>query len=252
LTNEINRETPIPLYYQVSQILRKEIESGRYSSGDYIPTEFELQKRFNVSRATVRQALSDLVYQGLLERRRSKGTVVSRMQVEATLKNLVSFTNEMMNGKQELTTRILDFRYIPPPNFVAEQLGIPEYEMVVEMARLRVVDGTPVAVERWYAPLKLFPGISRAMFKETGMEQSTYVVLMKQYDVNVARAVDTVSAVAVGAVEAKLLNEEIGAPVLLRTRVSYTADNRPVTYATGVYVIKLRFPLEATRNNNQS
>ncbi len=249
ITNqEIDRETPIPLYFQVARILRKEIESGVYSPGDYIPTELELQKRFGVSRATIRQAISDLVYQGLLDRRRSKGTSVSISHLEARLSDLASFTNEMMNSGINLTTRIMSFKQIQTPENVAEFLDLELAESVVAMERLRFVDEKPIAFERWYTPVKYFPGLDVSMFGESNLEQSTYYVLMKHYGIEINRAVDTISPMGIESHDARLLRVTKGTPVLLRTRISYDSHNRPVTYASGVYLNRLRFFQEKHRS----
>jgi len=246
--DEIDRSVPIPLYYQISQIMRREIETGKYKPGDNIPIEEDLQNRFGVSRATVRQAIADLVYSGLLERKRSKGTRVSRGRLEATLGDLASFTNEMMYAGANLTTKILDFKHIHPPDSVAEILQLEAEKKVAMMERVRCVDGKPIAVEHWYAVLDFFPGLNRNLFNESGMEQSTYYILMNHYNLNINSAIDTVSPVGIEAREAKLLNVEPGQPALLRTRISYSSDGRPVTYASGIYLIQLKFLLGASRS----
>lgn len=239
----INRTSPIPLYFQVSQILRKEIEAGIYKPGEYIPTEAELQERFNVSRATIRQAVAELVYSGLVERLRSKGTIVLGGFPETVLHDLASFTNEIMASNFSLTTKITEYETILPSETVRKNLELTQHEKITQMERIRYVDGKPVAVEKWYAPLKYFPGIKREMFKSSGMEQSTYYILMKYYNIKIDRAVDTVAPVGVEAREAKVLEINSGHPALLRTRISYSSDNRPVTYASGVYLIRLKFML---------
>jgi GntR family transcriptional regulator len=239
--DEINRSVPIPLYYQIAQILRHEIEKGKFKPGENIPIEEELQKRFGVSRATIRQAISDLVYSGLLERKRSKGTRVSQGRLEATLVDLASFTNEMMSANVNLTTKILDFKHIPPPDPVGKILQLNPDDRVAVMERVRCVDGRPIAIEHWYAALKYFPGISRKLFKDAGMEQSTYYILMNHYNIKINSALDTVSPVGIEAREAKLLNVELGKPALLRTRISYSSEGYPITYASGIYLIQLKF-----------
>lgn len=241
--DEINRSVPIPLYYQIAQILRHEIETGKFKPGENIPIEEELQKRFGVSRATIRQAISDLVYSGLLERKRSKGTSVSQGRLEATLVDLASFTNEMMRAHVNLTTKILDFKHIPPSDPVGEILQLNPGDQVAVMERLRCVEGNPIAIEHWYAALKYFPGLNRKLFKDAGMEQSTYYILLNYYNIKINAALDTVSPVGIQAREAKLLNVEIGKPALLRTRISYSADGYPITYASGIYLIQLKFLL---------
>jgi GntR family transcriptional regulator len=241
---QVNRETPIPLYFQIGRILHQEINEGKYQPGDYIPTEMELQKRFGVSRATIRQAIADLVSEGLLERRRSKGTTVSSTRIEARLSDLASFTNEIVNSGLTLKTRIMDFKHIPVPATVAEVLDLRPGEMVAAMERLRIVDDKPVAHERWYAPEKYFPGLDSNLFGETGLQQSTYYVLMKHYGIEINRAVDTISPLAVEGRDARFLKVENGTPVLLRTRISYASNDHPVTYGSGMYLIRLKFVQE--------
>ena len=246
-SDEIDRQTPIPLYFQVARILRKEIESGKYPPGDCIPTEMELQERFSVSRATVRQAIGDLVHQGLLERRRSKGTVVSSSQWETKLSDLASFTNEMMNSGFSLSSSILSLKYIPVPESVADFLELEPTQRVAAMERLRFVDKKPMALEKWYTSEKYVADLTQSMFGESGFEQSTYFTLTKRYGIEINRAIDTVSPMAVERRDAKLLGVNEGTPVLLRTRISFMSNNRPVTYATGVYLIRLRFVMESNR-----
>lgn len=240
---EIRRESPVPLYYQVFQIIQREIDLGKYGPGETIPTEMELQNRFSVSRATIRQALSELVNLGVLERRRSKGTMVTVNHVETLLKNISSFTNEIMEQDLKLTTSILEFKTIPCPVHVADQLLISDNEPVHEMTRLRNVDTNPVACEKWYAPVKLFPNLKKSDFGQDGLEQSTYFVLHEKFNTRITRALDTVSATSVEGRISKLLGQVPGSPILLRTRVSFNSDGLPVTYASGYYIIKLKFAL---------
>ena len=246
-SSEIDRLTPVPLYFQIARILRDEIESGIYPPGECIPTEHALQSRFGVSRSTIRQAVGDLVYEGLLERRRSKGTIVSSTQWETTLSDLASFTNEMLDGGFNLTTKILKLTQGPAPANVADALELEPSALVATMERLRFVDGKPMAFEKWYGHAKHMPGLDKSMFGESGFEQSTYYLLMKKYGIQIASAIDTVSPVAAQGHQAKLLRVPEGTPVLLRTRISMMADKSPVTYATGAYLIRVRFFMEANR-----
>jgi GntR family transcriptional regulator len=247
---EINRDNPIPLYYQVAHILRKEIESGTYSPGEYIPTELELEKRFGVSRITIRQAIADLVQHGLVERWRSKGTRVSSSRIETNLLDLASFTNEVVNSGRNLTTQIIDFAHIPAPEYVAGSLELDPGESVVAMERIRYLDGAPIAVGHWYAPDRYFPGLDSSMFGTAGIEQSAYYVLLHRYGIEINKAIDTVSSLAIDARDARLLKVAKKTPVLKRTRISYTANNRPVTFGYGIYLIKLRFVMEAKRSGS--
>lgn len=246
---EIDRQTPIPLYFQIARILRDEISDGTYGPGECIPTEAELQERFAVSRSTIRQAVGDLVYQGLLERRRSKGTIVSSTQLETKLSDLASFTNEMLNHGFNLSTKILGVGQVPSPASVADALGIEASEPVTSLERLRFVDEKPMALEKWYSREEYVPGLMKSMFAESGVGQSTYYILMRRYGIEVTHAIDTVSPMAVQGRQARLLQVQDGTPVLLRTRISMMANDQPVTYASGVYLIRVRFFLEANRRS---
>lgn len=243
----INRDIPVPLYYQISQLIRQQIEAGELKPGEQIPTEKELQEEFNVSRSTVRQAIADLVYDGVLERRGTKGTFVARTKLEQTLFGFGSFTNEMMKRNMTIESKILDFQIIPAPDVVAKHLQLAPGEQVAALERLRIINGDPVAVENWYAPLKYLPGIDRSYFKETGKEQSTYYMLQQRFNILLFKAVDTMSAVALEEKDARLLQMEPGMSALLRTRVSYAAGDVPMVYASGVYIIRLILTLESSK-----
>ena len=86
MSHQIDRSSPLPLYYQLKQILLEKIESGLWSPGDLIPSEHELQETYGVSRTTVRQTLSDLVHEGVLVRHRGRGTL-SRNPSSSTIRH---------------------------------------------------------------------------------------------------------------------------------------------------------------------
>lgn len=243
MIGKINKDLPIPLYFQVMQILQKEIEDGTYPPGSYIPTEAQLEERFNVSRATIRKALSELVHQGYLERRRSKGTIVAGVKLEENLQDLCSFTDQFISKGIQLVTKIINFQTVLCSEKIARKLEIEPGKPVHYMQRLRLVEDAPVALEHWYAPESYFPGLSKDMFGETGLEQSTYYILYQNYDLKVVKAEDSMSAVSLRQSEAELLCVDEGIPALLRTRLSYNATGTPVSYGSGIYLIKIKMVL---------
>jgi len=244
VADELNKELPIPLYFQVMQILQKEIEDGIYPPGSYIPTEAQLQERFDVSRATIRKALSELVHQDYLERRRSKGTIVAGVKLEENLRGLCSFTDQFLSRGINLVTKIIDFKVMNATDKIARNLDIEPGEPIYYMLRLRLVENAPVALERWYAPEKLFPKLTKEMFGETGLDQSSYYILYKNYDLKVTKAEDSISPVSLRPDEAELLCVDESVPALLRTRLSYKSSGDPISYGTGIYLIKIKMVLE--------
>lgn len=244
MIEEIQKDLPIPLYYQLMQILRKNIENGYFKPGAYIPTEEQLQEKFGVSRSTVRKALLELVHQGYLERRRSKGTIVAGVKLQENLQNLCSFTEQFISNNVQLITRILSFKTIQATEKVANNLQINLGDSVHFMERLRMIEEVPVAFERWYAPENIFPGLSDSMFSTSGLGQSTYFILFQNYGLKVTKAEDLLSPTSLKPDEARILCVDQDVPALLRTRISFDSNGVPVNYGTGVYLIKIKMNLE--------
>lgn len=238
-TEQIDKGIPVPLYYQIAKLIRQQIDSGELKIGDQIPTEYQLKEIYQVSRATVRKAISELVYDGLLERRRAKGTIVIRSRLEETLYDSVSFTREIMTRKMVPESRILDFKVIPASGHLADHLQTVEGDELAAMTRLRLVNGEPVCVENWYASRRRFPNLEKKFFAEGGIEQSTYHMLKQRYGARIIRSTDTISPVALEREDAILFKLPKATPALRRTRVAYMADDVPAFYARGRYIIKL-------------
>lgn len=243
--DSVDRGLVIPLYYQIAQILRHKIESGELAQGEYIPTEKELQGWFEVSRSTVRRAISELVYAGLLERRRPKGTIVAKPKLEETLLGFGSFTTEMIRRGMTPESHIIEFGVIPAPDEVAGYLEIDPEQELVALKRIRTVDNEKVAVELSYFPAEYVPGINQSHFTVSGQEQSTYHVLHHRFGIYLERARDTISAVALQSDDAKLLEAQEGMPVMRRTRIAYDFNSTPMVYSNGLYIITLILELNS-------
>ena len=115
-TKEINKDVPIPLYYQLKNIIKTDIENGTLKTGDTIPTEMEIMSHYNISRFTVRQAISELVNEGYLLRKTSKGTFVTEPNKKTSfIKSFEPFHQQIQElGKTPHTE--LPKAYIPSPN----------------------------------------------------------------------------------------------------------------------------------------
>src|SRR5438445_6493577 len=132
----VSRVSPLPLYYQVQEILRTGIVQGRLKPGDRIPTEAELCAKHDVSRITVRQAVTALVNEGLLYRTRGRGTFVASPRVSHVVSELVSFTEEMTQRGLVATSRLLEVQVEEPSERFREPLGLGDGEKVIRIKRL--------------------------------------------------------------------------------------------------------------------
>lgn len=248
---KLSHNIPIPLYYQIVQIITEQIKSGELKPGDQILTEEKLQQKFDVSRATVRKAISELVYSGLLEKQYSKGTIVAAPKIEEAMYGVHSFTASTLKANKSLTSKMLEFKEVFNNNSVNSKLGIPASESLMYFKRVRYIDGTPICVEEWYAPSKHLDNFTIDLFSDEGIEQSSYHILHNHYNISIKSVHDIMSAVAIDDEEdASLLNSCIGMPVLLRQRISYDENKQPMVYSSGRYLIKIVLDFFSDDNTN--
>lgn len=220
-----------PLYRQVAEALRAEIE-GRLRPGEAIPTESELERRFGVSRITVRRALDELARAGLVTRRRGSGTFVTRPKVTEQLGVLHSWAEGMRAQGLEPRTVDCEILRIAPPAWVAQALRLdPDASAaVLRVQRLRHAGDEPLCLMVDYLPHYIAPDLP-----ERGLEgESLYETLERRYKLIPGRVEDTVSARGATMFEALLLGVSPGAPVLYVTRLTYGADDEPAIAASVV------------------
>lgn len=239
----LDRRSLVPLYYQLKEIFRSWISSGNFDSDKRFPSESELQERFRVSRMTIRRALSELVNEGFLVREQGRGSFVVRPRVQDQLRRLTSFTEDMQLRGLSTESRILDFRLVKDKE-VAQKMGIPEDEELVQLRRLRFVEGEPVAIQNAFIRHRFCPGI----VKRGLMEGSLYKTLEEGYGLGLGRAVQTVEAKPADDYEADLLKLGLGQPVLILERLTHLFNNEPIEYVRSSYRgDRYRFIIELVR-----
>lgn len=239
----LRRSSPVPLYYQLKEIFRSWIISGRFNSGERFPSESELEKTFQVSRMTIRRALAELVYEGFLIRERGRGSFVVRPRMQSPLRKLTSFTEDMQLRGLRVDNKFVDFRVIRDAE-VARKMEIPEEEELVQIRRVRLVEGEPVALQNAYVRHAFCPGIA-----ERGLiEGSLYKTLENGYGLKLGRALQTVEAKPADEYEAGLLEIGVGQPVLILERLTYLASGEPVEYVRSSFRgDRYRFVIELVR-----
>lgn len=217
----LDLKSPLPLYVQLREILRRDIESGHYTIGEQIPAEHEIVKKFGVARATVRQAISDLVHEGLLLRRQGKGTFVCRTRRLDTIEPLISFTAEM-TARGIIPGAKVTFAGKPGhiPDAVKHVLG--EKDPLFYLQRIRTADEVPIAIEYSYINNTLVPEINNTIL--TG---SLYQLLAYHYHINIARVSQSVSSSLPDQEQVELLHIDGHTPVLILERTLFTDGDRP-------------------------
>lgn len=218
----IDRNTPIPLYYQLQQLLLEQIRQGVYKEGETIPSELELCRRYGLSRTTVRQAVGELVHQGVLSRVKGKGVFVAKPKLtERFVQEPIGFYEEMRLKDIPVKTEVLEQGTVLPPAEVAEILGLaPEEEVVLIKRRRAVKDNEWILIVTSYLPSRLFPGLER----EDVSQGSLYELLSQKYNLYPYRSVRTIEAVAATRQDAELLQVKVGTPLLLLRSTAYLQD----------------------------
>ncbi|GHH36294.1 transcriptional regulator [Streptomyces candidus] len=224
----VDRASPVPLYFQLSQQLEAAIEKGRLPPGSLLGNEIELAARLGLSRPTVRQAIQSLVDKGLLVRRRGVGTQVVHSQVRRPLE-LSSLYDDLATAGQSPTTRVLHNAVEPAGAAVAAALGVAEGTEVHRVDRLRCAHGEPVAYLRNHLPAGLLP------LDTTALEATGLYRVMRAAGVVLHSAHQTVGARAAGAAEGALLREHEGAPLLTMERRTYDGTGRAVEFGSHLY-----------------
>jgi len=224
----INRNIPIPLYYQLIQEIKGEIESGVLQPGDAIPTEMALMERYEISRATVRQAIQQLVNEGYLRRVKAKGTFVnSPPEKPKFIGSLKGFAREMQEKGVACSTRVLEKRIIPAPVKVAEKLGIASENQVFNLKRLRFIQDEPVLISNSYIPAQ----ICRFIENEDFENKSLYDILENKYNLILHHGKrDFEPVMPSSKEEVELLGVSPRTPILYVEGVVNTEDGTPVEY----------------------
>ncbi len=230
-SKNINKQSPIPLYYQIMNQLREKIARGEYPVEGALPPERELVETYQVSRMTIRQALSELVNEGILVRRKGIGTFVAPQKIEQALSSLTSFTEDMAQRGMKASSRIISFKEIIPDPTIRKTLGLHTEEKAFECVRLRLADEEPMALETTTLTAALCPGLER----ETLENQSLYKVLAEQWGIELDYATQSLEPILAPPYEAKLLHIAPGAPLLLIHRVTYDANDRAFEHVKSLY-----------------
>jgi GntR family transcriptional regulator len=227
-TFAVDRASPIPLWFQVSQHLERAIGSGSLPQGTLLENEIQLAARLGISRPTMRKAMEQLVDQGLVVRRRGIGTRVVQPKVRRPLE-LTSLHDDLASSGQKPATSVLLFEIIGANAEVASRLRIAEGDPVVHIERLRTAREQPIARMTNFLPADIVG------FDEAALEESGLYDLLGRSGVHLHSATQTVGARTATAAEARQLGEARGAALLTMERETLDEHGTTVEYASHLY-----------------
>jgi GntR family transcriptional regulator len=228
----INREEALPYYAQLGQILRREIAEGRFKPGQALPSEAELGSLYGISRTAVRQALAELVAEGLVQKEKGKGSFVRRSPLaEFTVQELRGFFDEMTDKGHKVSDRVLAQEIVASPPEVAGELRIPMGTKAVRLFRIREVDGVSICETETYLPAGRFEALAEI---DLG-GKSLYSILRSKFGIVPKGGQRLIESVAAEESTARNLGIELGVPLLKLTAVNFDQSEVPFERFTALY-----------------
>ncbi len=218
-----------PVYIQIHNRIKKDIEAGVWSVGDRIPSERELALEFNVSRMTLRQAVQTLVEEGILERQVGAGTFVARKKVQEKMTGVTSFTELMEEQGKKPSSRTVSYLVTTPSLSEMERLKLEDDEKVLRMERIRYADEVPICFEVATLPYNLVKDYERNQ-----ITTSLYRTL-EESGREIGHAQQSVSAQVASERIAEYLNIKRGSAILRLRQITKLGDGTPFEYVRTQY-----------------
>lgn len=241
----LRNDLPTPLYHQMFSLLRDRILSGEIAQGARIPTEFELAGTFGVSRITAKRALDELAAEGLVERRRGKGThVIHRSQPKPQHSPLTGLLESLEVLADHTQVRLLQFRRSAPPEPVRALFDLPEGAVLANAVRLRVRSGTP------FGHYTSWTRTDQPAFSEQALATTSRLQLFRDIGIHIRQVEQSLSAVNADAMSALHLEVEPGTALLALERRSYDEEGQLVDllnilYRPDQFSYRMRLDVEA-------
>lgn len=229
MKNSIDHKSPIPLHIQAESALRELIAEEEYKNGKLLPNEVEMAKMMAISRTTLRQAINKLVFEGLLVRKKRKGTKVADGAVSSRANNWLSFSQEMKLRGIPIKNFELHVTWVYPDEDLANFFEIKTDRKILKMERVR---GKPDE------PFVYFASFFHPRLGLTGDEdfkRPLYELLENDYSIIATLSKEEISAKAADSFIADKLKVPIHSPVLFRKRFVFDQGERPVEYNLGYY-----------------
>lgn len=214
-----------PLYRQVYDVIVRKVAEGAWRPGEALPSEHALAREMGVSQGTMRKVLNALTAENLLERHQGKGTYIAENTQERAL---FRFFRMARPGGQRVTParggETVRVRASRAPE--QAKLDLAKGDRVVEIRRVRLVDGRPAIAEHIVVPSALFPGLE----KRLPLPNTLYSLYQTVYGVNVTMAREELKAELATAADAETLGAEVGSPLLVIDRVALSLQDRKVEW----------------------
>ncbi len=232
----INKYSNVPLYSQLKHLIIKKIESGEYQGESKIPSEQELCELYDISRPTVRQAISELTNNGYLYKEKGKGTFVAKSKSKVDIKNYTGFTDSILDNQDPGQHDILSLRVITlkDAEFLESIFEAQSYSRNSEFAEISYITAENRSVLSYnisYIPLALFPDL----IEDLKAKRPSYEILRGKYPLLPIRTKSSLEIVYTDQVDAQYLQVQTGFPVIRIQNTLYSKSGQPVEHIIAKY-----------------
>jgi GntR family transcriptional regulator len=224
MSEEINK----PLYARIQEYIAELILTGKLAPDTKIQSEREFSDDLGVSRMTVRRALTELVHEGLLERKHGSGTYVAKPKITYEASELANYTMAMQRRNLAAASQLLEFGEVVASRRLAESLQIEIGSAIYRVSMLRFANRVPVVLERVFIPCTRCPALEEWDLEKNSIQD----LLTDAYHLQLGRISQTVEAAVAVDTVAQQLRVEQGFPLLMLSRVMYeSATETPVLFS---------------------
>lgn len=218
----LDHESPIPLYYQLKEVLEEKIKEGTWKEGDKVPSEKQLMEIYSVSRATVRKALSELMTDGLIFTKQGSGTFVSKSKIIQNLIGELSFNREALRQGLIPSSKVIHQSLEKKlPKRISELFELNSSDEVHKIIRVRAVNENPLILETLFIPSKY----GKDILKQDLSKIAIFEYLENECNLEFTYSTLEIVPVVINEFEAKYLDTEVGKLALSMERIIYSNEN---------------------------
>lgn len=222
------RKSSKPLYVQLVDAIKKDINSGKHAVGSKLPSESELCEIYGVSRITIRRAITELEDQGVVRKQHGIGTfVLNQHKIKRELVAVNGFSEFLVQAGKQPATSILSKRILGATEAHAELLKVNAGDPILEIIRLHLVDNDPVHLENSYYSLLKFPNLDKFLEESS----SIYNILKNRYGIQAVKNTKTLNVINPSLEQADLLNCTQDNTIYRIEKIAYDSNGMPIHYA---------------------
>lgn len=220
-----------PLFAQLKNIIRQKIAIGEYKEGDRLPGERQCAETYGISRMTARQALNELVQEGILLKRRGSGYYVATIPLENSLDRLQGLIEELVQQNMNFAVEVEQIGYVKAPPKVSATLELGSDNNVFLLVRRVTLDSKPLAMDYTYLPMAL-----GELVRDLDMTKQILYHYLELNGYHITDAKQTISAGQLMREETAALGRPQGYPILVIDRTAYVEGSRPLVYSHTLYL----------------